>query len=143
MSTDMTIDELARRAGTTGRQVRALQSRRLLERPTLVGRTGFYGAGQLDRLRAILRLQREGFSLDGVGMLLRALDAGVSLERVVGLPTRAAGDPGSGQGDIADHDLGSQDAAGGDDDFSGWPDSPKGRLLAVIPTTLIDLSMAS
>ena len=69
-----TVDELARAAGTTTRQVRALQTRGLLPRPGLVGRTGYYDAGHLDRLRAIVRLQadgllagRAGHPLPGVG----------------------------------------------------------------------------
>jgi DNA-binding transcriptional MerR regulator len=124
--TTWTIDELARLAGTTGRQVRALQTQGLLARPALVGRTGYYDLEQLDRLHTILRLQREGFSLGGIAVLFRALDAGMTLEQVVGLRSRA-------------------DADGGDDDedFSGWPDSPKGQLLSAVPTTLLDLSEAS
>ena len=55
-----TIDELARAAGTTTRQVRALQTQGLLPHPDLVGRTGYYDADHLDRLRAILRLQADG-----------------------------------------------------------------------------------
>jgi DNA-binding transcriptional MerR regulator len=143
MGAGMTIDELARQAGTTGRQVRALQTQGLLARPTLVGRTGYYRTVQLDRLRAILRLQREGFSLAGIGVLLRSLDAGVTLERVIGLTGRTAGDPVSDRDRVADHNPAGDGAPDGDDDFAGWPDSPNGRLLAVIPTTLIDLSMAS
>ena len=134
----MTIDELARRAGTTARQVRALQSRGLLAHPSLVGRTGFYGKGHLDRLGAILRLQREGFSLDGIGVLLRALDAGLTLEHVVGLRRPADDSPTEVDGSVhATEDL------DGDDDFSGWPDTANGRLLAVVPPALLDLSMAS
>jgi DNA-binding transcriptional MerR regulator len=121
----LTIDELARAAGTTGRHVRALQTQGLLPRPALVGRTGYYDAEQLDRLLAILRLQREGFSLTGIAVLLRALDTGTTLEQVVGLGIRS------------DADLDD------DEDFSGWPNSPKGQLLSAIPTTLLDLSVAS
>jgi DNA-binding transcriptional MerR regulator len=129
MGGNLTIDELAHRAGTTGRQVRALQTQGLLAHPTLVGRTGFYDAEQLDRLQAILRLQRDGFSLAGIAVLLSALDAGLTLEQVVGLRRRSYGEFNDGFDD--------------DDYFGGWPDSPKGRLLSVIPTTLLDLSMAS
>src|SRR5580693_8475137 len=65
----LTVDQLARRAGTTTRNVRAFQTLGLLPRPTLRGRTGHYGPEHLDRLRAILRLQQAGFSLGA----LRAL----------------------------------------------------------------------
>src|ERR1700691_1813544 len=80
-----TVDELARAAGTTTRQVRALQTQGLLPRPDLVGRTGYYDAGHLERLRAILRLQADGFSLAALGTLLRAWEAGMSLTHVLGL----------------------------------------------------------
>ncbi len=123
----LTIDELARLGGTTGRHVRALQTQGLLPRPTLVGRTGYYDVEQLDRLRAVLRLQHEGFSLAGIAVLLRAIDAGMTLEDVVGLTRRS---------DMAvDVDD--------DEDFSGWPNSPRGRLLSAVPTPLLDLSEAS
>ncbi|MGH9079634.1 MAG: MerR family transcriptional regulator [Acidimicrobiales bacterium] len=137
MDGSLTIDEFARRAGTTGRQVRALQSRGLLSHPVLIGRTGFYDAGQLDRLQAILRLQREGFSLAGIAVLLRASDAGKTLEHVVGLRSGSYRAVGDAVGDEAG------DEAGDDAEFWGWPDSPKGQLLAVLPTTLFDLSIAS
>jgi DNA-binding transcriptional MerR regulator len=126
---NLTIDELARLAGTTGRQVRALQTQGLLDRPTLVGRTGFYGVEQLHRLQAILRLQREGFSLAGIAVLFQALNAGVTLEQVVGLRSRSDGKI--------------DEAVEEDEEFWGWPDTPKGQLLSVVPTTLLDLSMAS
>src|SRR5579863_6194619 len=78
----LTVDEFAREAGTTTRQVRALQTQGLLPHPDLVGRTGFYDAAHLDRLRAILRLQADGFSLASLTVLLRAWETGVSLGQV-------------------------------------------------------------
>src|ERR1700722_16638649 len=81
----LTVDEVARAAGTTTRQVRALQTQGLLPRPDLVGRTGFYGDAHLDRLRAILRLQADGFSLASLATLLGAWDAGMSLGQVLGI----------------------------------------------------------
>jgi DNA-binding transcriptional MerR regulator len=128
VSSSLTIDQLARLAGMTVRQVRALQTQGLLPRPTLVGRSGYYRAGHLDRLRAIRRLQDDGFSLAGIATLLRAIEAGMTLEQVVGLHCGP-------HGDLA--------AAEDDDDFGGWPDSPKGQLLSVIPTPLYGLSIAS
>ncbi len=125
----LTIDRFARQAGTTVRQVRALQTQGLLPRPSLVGRTGFYGTEQLDRLRAILRLQREGFSLAGIAALLLALDTGMTLEHVVGLRRR----PGGGVEAMEDEE----------EEFGGWPDSPNGQLLSVIPINLQGLSVAS
>lgn len=70
--TDMTIDEVARRARTTARNVRAYQSRGLLPPPRLVGRKGFYGEDHLSRLRLIDDLKRRGFSLESMRELLDA-----------------------------------------------------------------------
>src|SRR5580704_10853400 len=87
-----TVDELARAAGTTTRQVRALQTQGLLPRPDLIGRTGYYDAGHLERLRAILRLQADGFSLAALATLLRGWEANMTLAQVLGLgspPDRA------------------------------------------------------
>jgi DNA-binding transcriptional MerR regulator len=122
-----TVDQLARLGGTTGRNVRAFQTQGLLPPPKLVGRTGCYGAEHLDRLRAILRLQREGFSLASIAALFEALEAGLTLEQVVGLP-------GGTCGDAVDDNDGL---------FGLWPTAQKGELLSVIPTNLLDLPTAS
>jgi DNA-binding transcriptional MerR regulator len=75
----MTIDELARRAGTTSRNVRAYQERGLLPPPERSGRIGVYGEGHLARLRLIANLTERGFSLAAIGALLRAWERGHSL----------------------------------------------------------------
>ena len=75
----MTIDELARRAGTTSRNVRAYQERGLLPPPERSGRVGVYGEGHLARLRLIANLAERGFSLAAIGALLRAWEAGHSI----------------------------------------------------------------
>jgi DNA-binding transcriptional MerR regulator len=67
---ELTIDELARRAGTTARNVRAYQTRGLLPAPTIRGRTGYYGPEHLARLRVIQAMQAEGFRLEGIRRLL-------------------------------------------------------------------------
>lgn len=59
----MTIDELARETGMTVRNIRAHQSRGLLEPPEVRGRTGYYDEGHLERIRLIQELQGDGFSL--------------------------------------------------------------------------------
>ncbi len=84
----MSVDDLARAAGTTTRNVRALQTEGLLRGPLLVGRTGTYGADHLARLQAILRLQARGFSRAAIRELLDAWERGASLEDVLGLPRR-------------------------------------------------------
>ena len=80
----MTIDELARRAGTTTRNIRNHQTQGLLPPPVLVGRVGYYDEGHLGRLRLIAQMQAQGFSLAGIGELLRAWQQGRSLADVLG-----------------------------------------------------------
>jgi DNA-binding transcriptional MerR regulator len=75
----MTIDELARRAGTTSRNVRAYQERGLLPPPERSGRVGVYGEGHLARLRLIANLTERGFSLASIGALLQAWQRGHSI----------------------------------------------------------------
>ena len=48
-----TIDELAREAGMTVRNVRSHHARGLLPPPEVRGRTGFYGTEHVERLRLI------------------------------------------------------------------------------------------
>ncbi|MDP8969125.1 MAG: MerR family transcriptional regulator [Actinomycetota bacterium] len=80
----MTIDELARRAGCTTRNVRNYQTMGLLPPPTVAARVGYYDRGHLARLRLIARLQEQGFSLAGIGELLRAWEERRSLADVLG-----------------------------------------------------------
>jgi DNA-binding transcriptional MerR regulator len=68
--TEMTVDELARRAGMTVRNVRAHQSRGLLQPPQVRGRTGYYGPDHLARLEFIKELQAEGFNLGAIRRIL-------------------------------------------------------------------------
>jgi DNA-binding transcriptional MerR regulator len=71
-----TIDELARRAGMTVRNVRAHQSRGLLPPPELRGRTGYYGADHVARLEMVKDLQAEGFTLDSIKRILERAPTG-------------------------------------------------------------------
>jgi DNA-binding transcriptional MerR regulator len=71
-----TIDELARRAGMTVRNVRAHQSRGLLPPPELRGRTGYYGADHVARLELIKDLQAEGFTLESIKRILQRAPEG-------------------------------------------------------------------
>jgi DNA-binding transcriptional MerR regulator len=82
---DVRIDELARRAGVATTTVRLYQQRGLLPGPRLEGRTGYYGEHHLARLRLIARLQDEGFSLAGIGRLLRSWEDGRDLADLVGV----------------------------------------------------------
>jgi DNA-binding transcriptional MerR regulator len=67
---DMTVDELARRAGMTVRNVRAHQSRGLLQPPEVRGRTGYYGSQHLARLELVKELQAEGFNLEAIRRII-------------------------------------------------------------------------
>ena len=67
----LTIDELARRAGMTVRNIRAHQSRGLVPPPEIEGRTGFYGPVHLARLQLISEMQRDGFNLAAIKRLLQ------------------------------------------------------------------------
>ncbi len=143
----MTIDELASSNETTTRRVRSLQTLGLVPHPALRGRTGIYGDAHHDRLAAVLRLQEKGFSLESLGVLFRALDAGASLAEVLGLAEPLAGPAGSR---LTAADSGA-DAA----ELYGFaelqqtvgvrlPHQATGRrLLSVVPTTVWDESQAS
>lgn len=79
------IDDLAQQSGTTSRNIRAYQARGLLPPPVLVGRTGFYGAQHLQRLRLIAELQERGFSLAAIQQTIETLTAGGDLSQLLGL----------------------------------------------------------
>jgi DNA-binding transcriptional MerR regulator len=133
-----TIDGLAAAAGTTTRRIRSLQTFGLLPHPTLRGRTGHYDSAHRDRLMAILHLQEQGFSLDSLGLLFDALDAGRSLASVLGLaePTLSAGGTDNETDSAELYGFAElQPASSGP--RRGWP------LLSVVPTTLWDESEAS
>ena len=131
-SVRLTVDELARAAGTTTRQVRALQTHGLLPRPQLVGRTGYYDGGHLDRLRTILSLQADGFSLAALAILFRAWEAGTSLAQVLGLPSTDP-DVEPDESDVF------EDVAGP----ARWTAARRGRLLSLVPSTIFDQAAAS
>ncbi len=120
------MDEFAREAGTTTRQVRALQTQGLLPHPDVVGRTGFYDTAHLDRLRAILRLQADGFSLASLAVLLQAWETGMTLGQVLGLgaPPLPVDDDADVFGDLVG--------------AVGWSRARRGGLLSLVPSTILD-----
>ncbi|MGA7435381.1 MAG: MerR family transcriptional regulator [Solirubrobacterales bacterium] len=65
-SRGITIDDLASRTGMTVRNIRAHQSRGLLDPPRVVGRTGFYYDEHIGRIELIRELQEEGFNLEAI-----------------------------------------------------------------------------
>lgn len=82
---ELRIDELAHRAGTTSRNVRAYQARGLIPPPVLRGRTGFYDEDHLRRLELINHLQERGFSLEAIRQTLEAWSRGGDLRDLLGL----------------------------------------------------------
>jgi len=66
----LTIDQLAAEVGLSTRSIRSYHARGLLPPAVRVGRTPYYGRAHLARMRAVLRLQRRGLSLDAVRALL-------------------------------------------------------------------------
>lgn len=87
----MRIDDLAREAGITTRNIRAYQDKGLLPPPEIVGRTGWYDDRHLARLRVISRLLGRGFSLAAIGDLLASWDEGRGLGDVLGLQDAVRG----------------------------------------------------
>ena len=85
MGSNFRLDELAREAGVASTTVRLYQTKGLLPGPRLEGRTGWYDDSHLSRLRLIARLQSEGYSLAGIGNLLRQWEEGRGLDAVIGV----------------------------------------------------------
>ncbi|HVL01889.1 MAG TPA: MerR family transcriptional regulator [Dongiaceae bacterium] len=82
---EYTIDELARTANTTVRNIRAYQDKGLLAPPELRGRKGFYFNTHLARLRVIASLLDRGYSLSSIKELISALENGIDLRHLMGL----------------------------------------------------------
>lgn len=79
------IDELARAAGITVRNVRAYQDRGVLPPPRLAGRVGIYGDAHLARLRLIGRLLARGYTFAVIKELILAWEHGRDVGEVLGL----------------------------------------------------------
>ncbi len=70
-SDELTIDELAGRIGMTVRNIRAHQSRGLVPKPRIVGRTGYYGPAHVHRLQQIQQMQDEGLNLAAIARVVQ------------------------------------------------------------------------
>ncbi len=79
------IDDLARAAGTTVRNVRVYQDRGLLPPPRKEGRAGIYGEPHLGRLRLIGQLLERGYTFAHIGEFLEAWQRGRNLTDLLGL----------------------------------------------------------
>lgn len=79
------IDDLARLAGTTVRNVRAYQDRGLLPPPRKDGRIGLYSHAHLARLRLIGQMLERGYSLANTRELIGAWQTGQDVADLLGL----------------------------------------------------------
>lgn len=83
--TEYRIDDLARAAGTTTRNVRGYQDRGLLPRPTRRGRIAIYTDVHLARLKVINDLLRRGFTIRHISDFITGLQRGEDLAEVLGI----------------------------------------------------------
>lgn len=123
-----TIDQLARSAGTTTRNIRAFQTAGVLARPHLNGRTGLYDAGHQARLAAVLRLQEEGFTLGSLRRLFSAWEQGLSLGAALGLEASAEASTLSARRPDSDEKM---------YPFGEWPTDRSGRALWLLPSEFL------
>ena len=79
------IDDLARRAGTTTRNVRAYRERGLLPPPRRVGRLALYDDTHVARLKLIASMLDRGYSISHVREMLTAWEEGKELGDVLGI----------------------------------------------------------
>jgi DNA-binding transcriptional MerR regulator len=82
---ELTVDELASRAGLPVRTIREYQTIGLLPPPERRGRVGIYRSAHLARLQLIGRLQDRGYSLAGIRDLVGSWRDGADLGEVLGL----------------------------------------------------------
>jgi DNA-binding transcriptional MerR regulator len=88
------IDELARLAATTVRNIRVYQDRGLLDPPRRAGRVGIYSDAHLARLRLISQLLKRGYTFANIGELLAVWGRGGDLGEILDLES-AIGHPWS------------------------------------------------
>ena len=88
---DYRIDDLARAAGTTVRNVRVYQDRGLLPPPRRQGRVGLYGEAHLARLRLIGQLLERGYTFTHITELIQAWQGGHDIAKVLGVEEAITG----------------------------------------------------
>lgn len=84
------IDELARKADATVRNVRAYQDRGLIPPPERRGRKGIYNDAHLSRLRIIGRLLERGYTLANIAELIDTWEQGNDFRHLLGLEPAVA-----------------------------------------------------
>ncbi len=110
------IDELARLAATTVRNVRVYQDRGLLAPPRRHGRVGIYSDAHLTRLRLIGQLLRRGYTFANIREMLAVWERGGDLAEILDLES-AVGHPWSDEiarhvtADQLSHSFGAEDTA--------------------------------
>lgn len=77
------VDDLAREAGVSVRNVRVYQDRGLLPPPRREGRTAWYSEAHLQRLALIGRMLDRGYTFATIGELLTAASYGMRVEEVL------------------------------------------------------------
>jgi DNA-binding transcriptional MerR regulator len=85
------IDELARLAGTTTRNIRVYRDRGLLHPPLRVGRIALFNDTHLTRLRLITSMLDRGYNISHVREMLNAWEEGKDLADVLGLESAIVG----------------------------------------------------
>ena len=85
------IEELARLAGTTTRNIRVYRDRGLLHPPLRVGRIALFNDTHLTRLRLITSLLDRGYNIAHVHEMLNAWEQGKNLGDMLGLESAIAG----------------------------------------------------
>jgi DNA-binding transcriptional MerR regulator len=85
------IDDLARIAGTTTRNIRVYRDRGLLPPPVRVGRIALFNDTHLTRLRLITSMLDRGYNIAHVHEMLSAWEDGKDLGDVLGLETALMG----------------------------------------------------
>jgi DNA-binding transcriptional MerR regulator len=85
------IDDLARLAGTTTRNIRVYRDRGLLHPPLRVGRIALFNDTHLTRLRLITSMLDRGYNIAHVREMITAWEQGKDLGDVLGLETAIAG----------------------------------------------------
>src|ERR1700733_4565678 len=85
------IEELARLAGTTTRNIRVYRDRALLHPPLRVGRIALFNDTHLTRLRLITSLLDKGYNIAHVHEMLNAWEQGKDVADMLGLESAIAG----------------------------------------------------
>ncbi|MEO6987068.1 MAG: MerR family transcriptional regulator [Aquihabitans sp.] len=93
-------EELAIKAGTTVRNLRAYRDHGILAPPERRGRSAFYNDSHLDRLQLISKLIGRGYTLANIGELLAGQARGVDVAELLGVEAALLEPTPSGMGNV-------------------------------------------